>query len=93
MKTIEEWHAEIEKRSGERDVVAVWREVGLWVPASHCPSCGRWAHVHSGNDSTPGYYWMVTDCAKCGRWEIRGGPAFMRRMGDGDITVKKLEET
>lgn len=79
------------EREKTNDVVASYREAGMWVPASHCPGCGRFARTEAGNDTWPDAYWMVTDCAKCGRWEVRGAPLSWMYRGR-DITVKKLEE-
>ena len=54
-------------------MVAAYREAGIPVFASHCPSCGRWAHVDAGDDG-PRKYWLVTNCKRCGRWRVSGGP-------------------
>lgn len=81
-----------DRKARERDMVAIFREGGLYQPAEHCPGCGRWAHVVAGNDTHPGYYWMTTDCAKCGRYKVSGGPLAWRAYHGREITVEKLGE-
>lgn len=85
---------EMERLSAAKDMVAVYREANIWVPAYKCPNCGRYAHAEAGNDSALGYYWMITDCAKCGRYECRGGPMEWRSLeGMGrEIVIKQLSE-
>lgn len=72
------------------DMIGAYREAGLWVSAAHCPGCGRWAHIVSGDEGGGGAYWLITDCKKCGKYERTGRP-----VGSpwANGTTQKLEST
>jgi hypothetical protein len=88
---IAEFRDEVERSSARTDMIAAYRDSDMWVPAYRCPKCGRWAHVEAGNDNGGKYYWMVTDCVRCGRYECRGGSAGTQRYGR-DVKVKQLSK-
>lgn len=88
---IAKFRDKMDRLSSRTDMVAVYRDADMVVYAERCPKCGRWAHAEAGNNSAGKYYWMITDCAKCGRYECRGGPAGFQYYGR-KIKVKKLDE-
>lgn len=84
-------YEEMVAKASQVDIIGERHRDGQWVLAEHCPGCGRWAHVESGNDMYQEHYWIVTNCKKCGRYETRGAPLFWRHHEGRTVTVEKLE--